>query len=135
MNAEWRRAYMKVYQAAHREQIREKDKIPGRIRSRKWAAANPEVGRAWAAAHQKQRRDSIDRWKAKNPEAIKAHIIVRTAIRSGRLINPGTCSKCGRSDQPVEGHHYDYTKPLELTWTCHRCHKKIHWKKEGENHE
>jgi hypothetical protein len=42
----------------------------------------------------------------------------------------GFCSSCGATDIRIEGHHFDYSKPFEITWLCYLCHKMIH--KEGE---
>lgn len=44
------------------------------------------------------------------------------AVRTGRLIKPATCSRCGRSDLRIEAHHVDYSKPLEVQWLCSECH-------------
>jgi len=35
------------------------------------------------------------------------------------------CIFCG-SNQKLERHHPDYTKPLEFLTVCHRCHLRIH---------
>jgi hypothetical protein len=50
---------------------------------------------------------------------------VDTAIQSGRLIRPETCSACG-SHAPIEAHHPDYSKPLEVVWLCNPCHVEVH---------
>jgi len=55
----------------------------------------------------------------------KIHSAVTNAVRSGKLIKPGTCEKCGRNIR-VSGHHYDYDKPLEVTWLCQKCHWEAH---------
>jgi len=52
----------------------------------------------------------------------KAHWTVGNAIRAGRLIRPDKCA-CGRGFR-IEGHHPDYSKPLEVEWLCAVCHKK-----------
>lgn len=61
-----------------------------------------------------------------------AHLAVRLALRSGALVRPQTCSKC---EQPptanlgrgaVQAHHEDYSKPLDVTWLCPRCHTRRH---------
>jgi ribosomal protein S27AE len=50
---------------------------------------------------------------------------VREAILSGKMTRPDVCSKCGSNGQVI-GHHNDYSKPLEITWLCLKCHRNIH---------
>lgn len=45
------------------------------------------------------------------------------AIRSGELV-PEPCDVCGRL--PTEGHHDDYSKPLDVRWLCHKHHSEVH---------
>lgn len=69
-------------------------------------------------------RKAISRFNAKNPERIKAYRAVLNAIRSGRLIIPDKCEKCGKESN-LEGHHhngYDEENKLNLQWLCVKCH-------------
>jgi ribosomal protein S27AE len=63
------------------------------------------------------------RFAAKNPEKVKAHRIVASAKRRGDLV-PGPCIRCGADN--AHAHHEDYSKPLEVTWLCRRCHNQEH---------
>lgn len=57
-----------------------------------------------------------------------AHLAVRRAIRSGRLVRPKTCSSC-RHSGVIEGHHYrGYARRnlLDVVWLCRPCHRKAH---------
>ena len=58
------------------------------------------------------------------PDKAKAHNLVHYAVKSGTLIRASHCSKCG---QPTftEGHHEDYSKPLEVQWLCKSCHNGL----------
>src|SRR3990167_6956341 len=38
---------------------------------------------------------------------------------------PNKCEKCEQI-KIVEGHHFDYEKPLEVVWVCRKCHSLIH---------
>lgn len=51
---------------------------------------------------------------------------------AGILIRPKTCSRCGLT-KGIEGHHPNYSKPLDVIWLCCACHRKEHsnMKKEG----
>ena len=47
------------------------------------------------------------------------------AVKAGK-IKRGLCVKCGA--QKVEGHHPDYSKPLEAVWLCNKHHMELHRK-------
>jgi len=52
---------------------------------------------------------------------------VKDAIRDGKMTKPDTCEfdndDCsGR----IEGHHDDYTKPLDVRWLCATHHHRLH---------
>lgn len=44
------------------------------------------------------------------------------AVCAGMVARPDSCERCGRQDE-VEGHHYDYARPLEVEWLCPTCHR------------
>lgn len=45
------------------------------------------------------------------------------AIRDGKL-TPMPCEVCGK--QKAQGHHEDYSKPLDVIWLCTRHHQDRH---------
>lgn len=47
------------------------------------------------------------------------------ALDHGVLVRPEQCSQCGVAGR-ISGHHMDYTKPLEVVWLCHKCHRGEH---------
>lgn len=55
-----------------------------------------------------------------------AQTAVGNAVRDGRLIKPDACSRCSRAGIRLEGHHDDYSKPIEVVWLCVRCHRRHH---------
>lgn len=57
------------------------------------------------------------------PERVNAITLLNNALKSGRLTRQ-PCEVCGAA--PAEGHHPDYSKPLEVRWLCRDCHKKLH---------
>lgn len=61
-------------------------------------------------------------WRAANPLGYKAHSAVSNALKAGRLEKPTECSICNAPHDQIEGHHIDYSKPLEVTWCCPACH-------------
>lgn len=50
------------------------------------------------------------------------------ALKEGRLVRPDACSRCGGDGdgKAIEGHHHDYTKPLDVEWLCRSCHRLAH---------
>lgn len=50
------------------------------------------------------------------------------AIQHGDLTPAAHCEQCGKpaGDNPLDGHHHDYSKPLEVIWLCRSCHKFEH---------
>ena len=63
---------------------------------------------------------------AKNPERRRARTAAYHARQSGLLLRPEKCSCCGRADLPIESHHPDYSKPLDVEWLCTVCHGRRH---------
>lgn len=90
-------------------------------------AAKIEYYRAYDRArghHTTQEQDA--KYRKENPEKYKAHYTVSNALRDGRLFKPTECSICHDMDCQIEGHHDDYSQPLEVRWVCSSCHSGIH---------
>lgn len=60
-------------------------------------------------------------YKQKYPERVKAHELVTTAVKRGKLQRT-PCAQCGATK--TEAHHEDYTKPLEVMWFCREHHRE-----------
>ena len=72
----------------------------------------------------KAKRDaSSKRYAVKNRIKRLAKDAVHNAIRAGKMIKK-PCKICG--ENKVEGHHPDYTKPLEVVWLCDKHHTEVH---------
>lgn len=69
-------------------------------------------------------------WKKQNPltEEQKRKAICRSYAnvyqKRGKLI-PKPCEVCGRKS-PIEKHHEDYSKPLQVRWLCPE-HHRVHY--------
>ena len=103
--------------------------------------------RMWAALNRTQKNATDRAWKRRNRHKDRAHGAVRRALREGRLVKPRHCQSCGWLKlekrvkgatvdwipAPLEAHHVNYRKPLEVLWLCKRCHASHHdW---GQKHK
>lgn len=102
----------KVKEIRRRYQDNSRDKK--REYQRKWSKANPD-----------KLRNHRGNWRKQHPEKRQACREVYNAVKKGLLNKPEKCSKCdGRGI--IEGHHENYSKPLEVVWLCIFCHKRLH---------
>ena len=65
--------------------------------------------------------------KIYGPDKVKCHQSLHTAVVNGKIEKPEICTKCGNKHK-IEGHHEDYSKPLEVVWLCMKCHRALHAK-------
>lgn len=92
---------------------------PDRVRARAEYKTKPE-GIARIRAGQK-------RYIERNPLKRHAHTTFDNAVTRGKIKVPDQCQTPGcASTGPLEGHHDDYTKPLEVRWLCTQCHIAHH---------
>lgn len=64
------------------------------------------------------------KWTLNNPEKKRAHLLVKRALKSGKL-HRHPCFVCGNKAQ---AHHDDYSKPLDVIWVCPKHHGELHVK-------
>ncbi|KKM75472.1 hypothetical protein LCGC14_1389940 [marine sediment metagenome] len=57
----------------------------------------------------------------------ESRLAFQRAVKGGELIRPENCSVCGGKspDRGLDGHHPDYSKPLEVMWVCRVCHETL----------
>lgn len=84
-----------------------------------------ENKKIWAHNNKDKVNKLKRKWIENNPEKRRAHHIVNNAIRDGRMSKPSICSVCGKGGR-IEGHHKDYSKPLDVIWLCAACHRQLH---------
>ena len=146
----------KRYYQRHREKILAKANSPGekakkqeydrkyyiihseekKATSRRWREEHPEKVEEQNKIYRKRKielnktlkyRVSMSKSRKKyivaNPDKHQAHMLLNQAVRRGD-IQRKPCNVCG--NPIVEGHHEDYTKPLEVIWLCRKCHCNHH---------
>jgi len=94
-----------------------RDRDPERFRSMATA-----IKKRWRKEHPDAVREMLKRIKIKT----KAHNTMNYAIRVGKL-RRGACDVCGSTER-IEGHHEDYSKPLNVSWLCKKHHAVLHRK-------
>lgn len=86
----------------------------------------------WAIKERKRQREKEERRRreglVKKYEKSKyskprANSILSNAIRDGKIIKM-PCEICG--NKKSQGHHEDYSKPLDVVWLCVRHHQDRH---------
>lgn len=63
----------------------------------------------------------------KHPERQNARYALYRAVKSGKIQKPNTCSQCGKrfAKRLIQGHHEDYSRPLDVVWLDAGCHADI----------
>ena len=69
-------------------------------------------------------RRMANRWRLENPLGHKAQTTLRKAVKSGEITKE-PCFFCETTEN-VHARHHDYSKPLEVTWLCAKCHHRFH---------
>jgi len=119
------KARVNIYRKENIEQIRAYDRKrsmePHRVFARKSYAKTKQGKLAIKRAH--------ENYKKNYPIKQKAHNILCNAVRDKKIIAKNSCEQCG-STRFVQGHHDNYTKPLDVRWLCISCHR--HWHKHNE---
>jgi len=96
----------------------------------------------WADVEKERERDRTrarrpsgeysKKYRKENPVKHSAQSKLSRALMSGRIEKPSTCSVCFKSGVRIEGHHWNYYKPLDVLWVCTQCHRNIHrWGESG----
>lgn len=110
-----RAAKVDYYRAYDAQRFQEDPKV--RARHKRYQAT--EAGKeAVQRAHAK--------YKANNPEKTAARYTLNNAVRDGKIMKPDACSSCNATGVRIEGHHHDYSKPLDVEWLCNACHRAQH---------
>lgn len=106
----------------HVNKCKECNKLDNRINRHKNVEYYREYDRKRGNRQTKEYRQA---YTERYAEKYKARYTMKNAIRDGRLIKLDHCEGCGGNFH-IEGHHEDYSKPLEVIWLCSACHSFVH---------
>ncbi len=68
-----------------------------------------------------------------NLEQNRARKRLQYAVKTGKIVRPKVCSRCSK-EGVIDAHHEDYSKPLDVTWICRRCHNIENARRRRLNH-
>lgn len=60
-----------------------------------------------------------------SPAKSRARNTLHYAVKIGRIIKSVFCEQCGLPTK-AQGHHKDYSQPLDVIWLCAWCHVGLH---------
>lgn len=137
-NPRHRGSYCKSCWAAIQRDWREKNlervRLSNRLSKRRTRERDgpKETRRKWNEWYANNRDHRAEYQRNRNDkEKNRVYKLVTKAVWEGILIYPEQCSGCGDREKPLDAHHEDYSKPLEIDWLCRKCHSRLHNVKES----
>lgn len=121
--------YNSLYQKENRERVNEYHRKWWTENGERYSLRRKEL-RADITYEQKnvirmRAKENMQSYRMRNPEKCTARQELFLAIRRGDMVRPKNCQIC-ENENKLEAHHYDYSKPLDVFWSCKKCHAKIH---------
>jgi hypothetical protein len=77
-----------------------------------------DVSHNWHEHASVLRQTDLARRKLKK----SATSLLNNAVRDGRVLKAAQCHYC-HTDGELTAHHWNYYRPLDVTWLCGRCHR------------
>lgn len=108
-----------------------------RVRMARYRRAHPERAREQTARYREAHREQLrayDRergFRPGSPEKRHARNLLNSAVRRGLIVRPDVCEVDGCPNVP-EGHHDDYSRPLDVRWLCPKHHGIEHRQDQDE---
>lgn len=104
-------------------------------RTKKHRTGKCKCGNDFASYSRYQCKDCYRTWRqerkndpTKKEKVFKEYVraFTRNCIKSGILVKEN-CKVCGTNEN-IEAHHEDYTKPFDIIWLCRMHHREHHLK-------
>lgn len=66
--------------------------------------------------------------RERHPEQKKARDAAYYAEKTGVIVRPDACQKCGKITADLHKHHWSYEKEhyIDIQWLCRQCHREAH---------
>lgn len=114
------KADVMAHRSANLERIREYDRARGLTDARR------ERVRAYASTPdgKSAQRRGAKAWAERNRDKRLAQMAAGNAVTRRRMAR-GPCEVCGTTEG-VQGHHDDYSRPLDVRWLCVAHHAEHH---------
>lgn len=125
---EWRKKNpdkQKQYTAKSLEKNR--DKINEKKRSPEFRIKLNEGVKSWRKRNSERYKETEKIRRDRDRYKERARRLLYKAITRGHMVRGPKCEICGIEGK-MEGHHKDYSKPLEVQWLCRICHRNKHGK-------
>lgn len=97
-----------------------------KVCARKDVRLNRRANRDYYNKYDSRRYKEMQRWPQRDAQKRRATAMVNIRVQRGTMVRPTNCAQCGRTDLPIEAHHDDYSKPLDVRWLCTSCHDNEH---------
>jgi len=143
--AEYRKRYPNKSKEDYQKVKLDPEKLKKKNESTKnWFKKNPDYYKEYYWSNEEFRKKKIashKEWSLKNAKAFientvfqrkkfplkyKARCILRDAVHRKKINKPKKCENCLIEFKRIEGHHEDYSRPLDVKWLCVGCHKDLH---------
>jgi hypothetical protein len=109
------------------EYVKEYDRVRGQTETRKNKVKDHALYMKTYHTEKwrKMRYDAVKKNRLNNRNKYLANSRLKYAVRTGK-VKKETCRICGALKS--QGHHANYSKPLEVVWLCDYHHKEEHKK-------
>jgi hypothetical protein len=99
--------------------------VEPRVNGQRWGQrCHNEQMRLWRHRTGRNRVRVAD-MSPEDREKLRARHRVAMRVRRGQMMKPDRCALC-KTVGPVQQHHPDYRRPLDVVWVCALCHTEIH---------
>lgn len=131
MSDKQKQKWLDEYHKRDKEKIRENKRKYFSIKENR--ERKREIDKKYQKKKRAESKESILEYTRKHrekyPEKHQAVKKVFNAVKKG-ILKRSNCENCGSSIN-IQGHHEDYSKPLEFIWLCPPCHNMTHRKLEN----